>query len=104
MKKNLVILLLLISMRGFSQGENNIWHFGYHAGLDCNSGSPVAISGGQTNQREGVASVSDAAGNLLFYSDGISVWDRTHTLMPNGFGLHGDGSSTHSATIVPVPG
>jgi len=104
MKKYLFILFLLSSLKGFTQGENNIWYFGYFAGLDFNSGSPVAISGGQTNTREGVASVSDAAGNLLFYSDGITVWDKMHAPMPNGFGLHGDPSSTQSATIVPVPG
>ncbi len=88
----------------FGQGENNTWYFGYGAGVDFNSGSPVAISGGQTAQREGVASVSDASGNLLFYSDGLSVWDRTHSFMPNGTGLMGDPSSTQSATIVPIPG
>jgi len=104
MKQYLVILSLLFSLNGFSQGENNIWYFGSFAGLDFNSGSPVAISGGQTNQREGVASVSDATGNLLFYSDGVTVWDKTHSVMPNGTGLHGDGSTTQSATIVPVPG
>jgi len=31
--------------------------------------------------REGCASISDNAGNLLFYTDGISVFDRNGTLM-----------------------
>jgi len=104
MKKLLFILLVIHSGKGFGQGENNIWHFGYYAGLDFNSGSPVSINGGQTAQREGVACVSDATGNLLFYSDGVTVWDKTHNIMPNGAGLKGDASSTHSATIIPVPG
>ena len=104
MKKYFTALFFICSLTAFGQGENNIWYFGYYAGLDFNSGSPVAISGVQTNQREGVASVSDASGSLLFYSDGVSVWDKTHALMPNGAGLLGNGSSTQSATIIPVPG
>jgi len=57
-----------------------------------------------THQWEGVANVSDTAGNLLFYTDGISVWNRNHNLMLNGYGLKGDSSSTHSATISPDRG
>ncbi|HKR04453.1 MAG TPA: T9SS type A sorting domain-containing protein [Bacteroidia bacterium] len=88
----------------YGQGENNIWYFGFNSGLDFNSGSPVVITNGQTYTREGVASISDAAGNLLFYTDGQTVWDRNHVPMSNGTGLLGAGSSTQSATIVPMPG
>ena len=58
---------------------------------------------------EGCSSISDPAGNLLFYSDGRDVWDANHQLMPNadyysGSGLLGDPSSTSSAVIIPKPG
>jgi len=85
-----------------SQGENNQWCFGNLAGLNFNSGSPVAVSS-QVNTTEGSSSIADAAGNLLFYSDGITVWNSNHMPMPNGFGLNGGTSSTQSALIVAQP-
>ncbi len=54
--------------------------------------------------QEGCASISDFNGNLLFYTDGITVYNRNHGIMPNGTGLKGDFSSTQSAIIVPRPG
>src|ERR1043165_9579751 len=90
MKNILLIILILCGWKTFGQGENNKWLFGNHAGLDFNSGSPVSFTGGQTLQREGVASVADPSGNLLFYTDGNTVWDKTHAIMPNGTGLRGD--------------
>jgi PKD repeat protein len=104
MKRFLVILIFFYSLNGSGQGENNNWYFGINAGLDFNSGSPVPIIGGQIHQWEGVASISDAAGSLLFYTDGDTIWDRTYNFMTNGTGLHGGWSSTQSATIVPMPG
>lgn len=52
---------------------------------------------------EGSASISDASGNLLFYTDGVNVYDRTNQLMSNGTGLAGHPSSTQSALIVQKP-
>ena len=88
-----------------AQGEANVWYFGIKAGLDFNGGGPVVLSNGQTNQFEGAASICDAAGNLLFYTDGLKVWNRNHIVMPNGNSLFGGGgSSTQAALIVPKPG
>jgi len=86
------------------QKETNIWYFGSQAGLDFNSGNPVALTNGVMNQSEGCSSIADSNGNLLFYTDGITVWDRNHIQMPNGFGLSGGVSCTQSALIVPFPG
>ncbi|MBU2926704.1 T9SS type B sorting domain-containing protein [Winogradskyella psychrotolerans] len=98
-----LLILVLISSVGFSQNEANIWYFGNHAGLDFNSGSPVALTDGQLNTIEGCASIADENGNLLFYTNGINVWDKTHQIMPNGSGLNGNESSTNAAIIVPKP-
>ncbi len=88
----------------FAQGEARLWYFGYKAGLDFSSGSPVALSNGMMSTDEGSASISDAAGNLLFYTDGTAVWDRTHDTMPNGLDLMGSPSSTQSSVIIQKPG
>lgn len=88
----------------FSQGEANIWYFGFNAGLDFNSGTPIALTDGQLETAEGCATLSNAAGQLLFYTDGVIVYNRLHQIMPNGSDLLGHSSSTQSATIVPKPG
>ena len=83
--------------------EGNNWTFGWAAGIDFNSGAPVA-SICSLSTVEGCSSISDTSGNLLFYTDGVLVWDQNHTIMPNGYGLAGHFSSTQSAVIVKKPG
>jgi len=80
------IIVLLVQL-SFSQKEANIWYFGAHAGLDFNSGYPVVLTDGATYTDFGTASVADANGNLLFYSDGNTVWNKNHEVMQNGTGL-----------------
>lgn len=100
----LVFLFCFCSSYLFSQREANIWYFGSHAGLDFNSGSPVPLTDGAISTTEGCASIASSAGNLLFYTDGITVWNKLHLAMPNGTGLLGDPSATQSGIIVPKPG
>ncbi|MBT8316065.1 MAG: hypothetical protein HKP59_00400, partial [Lutibacter sp.] len=104
MKKIVSIIFLLITIHAFAQKEANVWYFGENAGLDFNSGTPQALNDGQLNTFEGCSSFSDSSGNLLFYSDGTTVWTKDHTIMPGGTGLKGDPSSTQSAMIIPKPG
>ncbi len=79
------------------------WYFGDKAGVTFIAGTPVAVTNGQMTTQEGCASISDLNGDLLFYTDGVKVWDRNHSLMPNGTGLLGNFSSTQSAVIVQKP-
>ncbi|MGP1994248.1 T9SS type B sorting domain-containing protein [Zobellia laminariae] len=106
MKKKLLVFCFLL-VNGFgamAQKEAAIWYFGNNAGLDFNNGAPVALTDGAMNTVEGCSVISDFNGDLLFYTDGITVWDRTHSPMPNGTGLSGHPSSTQSGIIVPHPG
>ncbi|RKX18803.1 MAG: hypothetical protein DRP35_08715, partial [Candidatus Zixiibacteriota bacterium] len=102
-----IIVLLTLSLVNISflnaQGEFNNWYFGNNAGVTFNSGSPVALTNGALNTGEGCASISDAAGNILFYTDGMSIYNSNHVTMPNGTGLLGNSSSTQSAIIVQQP-
>ena len=95
---------LFVSIQLFSQKEANNWYFGQKAGITFNSGAPVALTNGQLQTLEGCSSISDASGNLLFYTDGIKVWNRNHVVMTNGTNLKGDPSSSQSGIIVPKPG
>jgi gliding motility-associated-like protein len=104
MKKSLLyISLLLLSLVSYAQGEANIWYFGNKAGLDFNTGTPVVLTNGQMTAHEGCATISNGAGQLLMYTNGVTVWNKNHQIMPNGTGLLGGVSSTQSAIIVPHP-
>ncbi len=86
-----------------SAQENSHWYFGHHAGIDFTNGTAVAETGG-LDALEGTATVSDQGGNLLFYTDGVTIRDRNNNVMPNGSSLMGGASSTQAALIVPKPG
>ncbi|MEP7127411.1 MAG: PKD domain-containing protein [Chitinophagales bacterium] len=88
----------------YAQHEYDKWFFGSGAGVDFTSGTPAVITGGQIVTEEGTASIADAMGNLLFYTDGVTVWNKNHMVMVNGTGLHGGSSSSQSALIIKIPG
>lgn len=102
------ILFLLIPFFLWGQPQNtqrfHWWHFGDGWTLDFNSTPPVHAQNSAIDQFEGCATVSDGAGRLLFYTDGMTVWQRNNLPMPNGQGLLGDDGSTMSAIITPVIG
>ncbi|MDH6358697.1 PKD domain-containing protein [Parabacteroides sp. PF5-9] len=106
-----------------AQKEANNWYFGYGAGLTWNTtqdtvtatglfgtpnlilkGLPTALTGSSISTLEGCFSLSDSKGELLFYSDGKTVWNKNNVAMPNGTGLTGNDSSTQSGIIIPYPG
>lgn len=101
-----VLLLLIFHLFYTASAQNEIkhWYFGNNAGLDFSSGTPEPLIDGNMRAYEGCASVSNAAGELLFYTNGVSVWNARHDLMENGNDLLGDTSATQSALIVPHPG
>lgn len=105
MKQQLLIsiFVLLINYQAFGQAEANLWYFGQYAAVDFSSGAPKTIQKSEINTEEGCASISDKDGNLLFYTDGIKVWNRLHQTMPNGIDLKGHPSSTQSGVIIPKP-
>jgi len=102
----LTALLCLFSFTVWAQGENANWYFGQGAGVNFNTTPSSALTNGQINASyTGSACMSDAAGNLLFYTDGSTVYNQNHVPMQNGNGtLIGGGSSAQDVAIVPKPG
>jgi large repetitive protein len=86
-----------------------VWHFGNQAGIDFNplvqgTGPMEDISGSNAmNAPEGTATVSDRNGNIIFYTDGQSVWVKDNPT-PITTNLGGSNTSTMSSLIVPVVG
>ncbi|MCC6371842.1 MAG: gliding motility-associated C-terminal domain-containing protein [Bacteroidia bacterium] len=91
-------------MHGLSQNETNKWYFGYNGALDFMTNPPSVLANNTMTVDEGCASIADGNGNLLFYTDGMTLWTSTHTIMPNGTGLDGGHSSTQAAIILKKPG
>ncbi|MDB5033284.1 MAG: hypothetical protein JWQ98_525 [Chlorobi bacterium] len=90
---------------GYAQRENYKWYFGNKGAIDFSGGAPVETPTSRMSTEEGCSSIADpATGDLLFYTDGVSVWNRAHNVMKNGLGMFGHFSSTQSALIVPLPG
>ncbi|MFC2130065.1 T9SS type A sorting domain-containing protein [Bacteroidota bacterium] len=102
----ILLLFFLLQPSTFAQKEANNWYFGYKAGITFNTldGSPIALTDGSLNTLEGCATISNTNGNLLFYTDGLTVWNKQHKVMENGSGLYGHISSTQSSIIVPFIG
>jgi hypothetical protein len=104
MKSIILLFFILFNFLCFSQLETQNWYFGLNAGISFATKPPTSLTNGQLNTNEGCATFSDAKGNLLFYTDGMFVYNRFHQQMPNGFGLLGNPSSAQSGIIVPKPG
>ncbi len=104
----LCTLCLCLSLYCTAQKQGNIWVFGFNAGVDFNTSPPSKIptgagSGGMNSQQAGTACISDSAGRLLFWSDGVEAFGP-HGPLLNGSGFAGHRSSTQSSIIVPKPG
>lgn len=101
----LIFAFLSLLDSAISQNGNNLWYFGNNAGLDFSLGYPVAVLDGALVTADNTATVSDPiTGELLFYSNGVEVWNRNHDVMPNGHGLLGNWSGGTSAIAVKLPG
>ncbi len=108
MKKYLLILAAFICVSSIASAQyylpqNNKWAFGYSGGLDFTSGTPVATTTA-IYCFEGCASICNAAGNMMFYTDGVTIWDNTNSVMPSGSAIvsYTAASSTQAALIAPV--
>jgi len=93
-----------------SQDEKfiNTWYFGYRAGLDFNQATdsipPKVLTDGRMIAPAGSGVMSDGTGNLLFYTNGDTVWSRNHSIMLNGTGLGGNRLATDGPLAIRRPG
>lgn len=119
LKKIISIITLFFITVSFvnAQKEQYNWLFGFNAGLMFGISIPYTATGvygtanatltlpymrtGAMQTYEGCFSTSDARGNLLFYSDGITIWNKNNQEMVTG--LSGDPSSAQSGIILPYP-
>jgi len=102
MRINPLLLLLLCCCFTYqtsrAQGENMNWHYGRNLSLNFGQ-TPLTLGTSQVNVMEGCSSVSDANGNLLFYTTGFKIWDKNGVEMPGATGLLGNGPVLYGQTM-----
>lgn len=85
---------------------NEYWYFGTNAGIKFTDGSATVDDKGKLTSREGVATVNDPNGNMLFYTDGTTVYYKDGSVMKSAnpsTGSGGSANATQSVIIVPKP-
>lgn len=103
--KTKLLFYFFFSITFFSLGQKQAdnWLFGRGCGLTFTNNIPVPFTESVLNTEEGCAVISNSSGSLLFYTDGITVWNKNHKPMPNGLNLVGNPSSTQSGVAIPKP-
>jgi len=96
-----------ITYTGYTYDRLNYnWFFGGNAGITFDpiqsGGTPTPLSGAMESQ-EGVSSISNKEGKVLFYTNGETVYTSGNTVMSNGTSLSSSGTSTQSSIIIPKP-
>ncbi|HLO89961.1 MAG TPA: gliding motility-associated C-terminal domain-containing protein [Lentimicrobium sp.] len=104
----LLLFVLVLTIQSLCQNQANNWFFNYGqgAGITFNSGTAIATTNSSLHHFGigGTASISDTNGNVLFYSDGLTIYNRDDEVMVNGNGLDGDYSGSQPVAICPNPG
>lgn len=99
----LCYLILLAPLLGICQFQSNNWYFGEKAALHFDKNQPINLNDGQILYNEGLSSISDCKGDLIFYSTGENIYNAQHQVIKNGAGIMGSHSTTQGALITPLP-
>ncbi len=91
---------------GLQDQRSNIWYFGQNAGIDFNQQPPVALDNSIMVAQEGCVAISDQNGQILFYTDGSSVYVEdpvtlVHSEIATNIG--GDPDATQSVLATQFP-
>jgi len=106
----MVLTIMVFFVPAFSQNRMANWVFGDSIVLNFMDSDPVLLSEKSVMRaHEAATSISDANGNLLFYSNNIGVWNRMHQPLFGSEGLnsvsYANGSSKTNGTLfIPVSG
>ena len=106
MRKLPVLILLTLLLGRLAAQQYNTWYFGSAAGISFNADGatlPYVLTDGMNAAHEGNASISDNHGNILFYTNGQTIYNKLHEVMLNGDNLLGHPSAAQSSIIIPLP-
>lgn len=97
------IIFLFFPLFIYAQGEQCIWQVGQNTAIDFTQDVASATAGGMMRALGGGATMSDAFGHLLMYTDGVTVWNKNHQVMSQGTGLMGNPNTSQTVMIIPRP-
>lgn len=84
MKSTYILFILLFSFATLhSQNQYTKWYFGSFAAIDFMTSPPTPI-GTSSMSGTGSSSIADQNGNLMFYSNGYTIWNQVNAVMANG--------------------
>lgn len=86
------------------------WYFGQRVIMDfgvSGSAMPTFIYNNSSSSPsplayEGTTTVSDQNGNLVFWTNGLNIWDKSGAIMQNSTGLTGASSATQAVASFPM--
>jgi len=100
MKKTLAnIVLFFVAVSSLAQNHYDHWFLGRNMGLDLTTSPASVVTGLNGVAQEATTSMTDAVGNLLFYTNSDTIFDSSHQPMPNGSHLIGGGHSSYQGVI-----
>jgi gliding motility-associated-like protein len=100
----LLCILLVGVVTSHAQNEANNWFMGTYLGMKFLDGTRQVVPVKTTPMYApyAAASYSDPqTGELLFYTNGVTVFNKNHKQIPNGYNINGETYSSH-AVIVPM--
>lgn len=86
---------------GISTQTSNQWYFGEQAGIEFTNGPIAILDDNNQDALEGCATISDVNGDLLFYTNGYTIWNKEHDVMMNGDTIGGDQRAAQNSLIMP---
>jgi len=98
-----ILLFLFFFNNAFAQKEFNSWIFEDSCSLVFDNSQVLANTIPNEMQGNSAEICDKHTGQLLFYSNGIYVYDKNGNIMPNGSGLLGCYVGSQGALIVPNP-
>ncbi len=97
-----LLLLFIVSWQSaFAQKEAWNWFLSDSAGIHwVNGKTPTSVDWYKLRGEEGSGAISDSLGNLLFYTNGVDLYNAKHQKLNKDFDLGGDWSSTQGKLIL----
>lgn len=107
MIRYLLIPFLCFLALGTTAQENNFWFCPGNNTLDFNSNPPVSGFSPVKVPASGISAACNEQGALMFYTDGVNVYNRQHVIMKNGDSIsdvsHPSSLSIFNPLIVQFP-
>ncbi len=107
------LVLVLIFLLGSVQVNSQIpgkWRIGRYGGLNFSNGTSIFQYNDTLRNIVSISSMWDSSGELIFFSNGVTVWDSSFTPLPGGdlfntFQVPNFGANIpYCSVIIPNPG